>query len=152
MAIIVRGLEPADYPAWRSLFAAYNGFYGVRLADDVVAETWSRLLARRDGLCCLVAVDSRDGVVGVAHLLFHASTWSATGYCYLEDLFVAPASRGKSVGRELLAAVYAEADERGATRTYWMTETGNTPARRLYDETAGVVDMVQYRRRGEGTA
>ena len=45
--------------------------------------------------------------VGLAHILFHRSTWSNGWYCYLEDLFVDPARRQKGTGRALIEAVYA---------------------------------------------
>ena len=95
------------------------------------------------GLC---AVGDDGSLVGIALLVFHPSTWSATSYCYLEDLFVAPPARGQGVGRALIEAVYPAADERGATRTYWVTETGNAAARRLYDGVAMRAPYVQYRR------
>jgi len=59
------------------------------------------------------------------HLLFHPSTWSATSYCYLEDLFVSPSVRGGGVGCALIEATYDEADRQGAERVYWLTAHDN---------------------------
>ncbi|HUJ37457.1 MAG TPA: GNAT family N-acetyltransferase [Hyphomicrobium sp.] len=118
MSIVIRPLEDADHDAWEELFRAYIRFYEAQVADDVIALAWQRLLAQEDGFLALVAVDDSGRLLGLAHARFHRSTWSATYYCYLEDLFVAPAARGKGVGRALIEAVYAEADKRGATRTY----------------------------------
>ena len=95
----------------------------------------------------LVAVDDADVPFGLAHVLFHRSTWSATWYCYLEDLFVDPAWRNEGAGRDLIEAVYREADARRCTRTYWMTQESNTAARALYDRVATKAPFVQYRRR-----
>jgi GNAT superfamily N-acetyltransferase len=61
-------------------------------------------------------------------------------------LFVDPAARGKGVGRALIEAVYDEADNRGATCTYWATMGNNATARRLYDGLATLSPFVQYRR------
>ena len=58
-------------------------------------------------------------------MLFHRSTWSPAWYCYLEDLFVDPARRKTGTGRALIEAVYREADARGCTRTYWVTQEFN---------------------------
>ncbi len=63
--------------------------------------------------------------MGLAHVLFHRSTWSPTQYCYLEDLFVDPKQRLKGIGRALIEAVYREADARKCTRTYWATQEFN---------------------------
>ena len=56
---------------------------------------------------------SSDTPIGLAHVLFHRSTWSPTTYCYLEDLFVDPARRKTGAGRALIEATYREADARG---------------------------------------
>jgi GNAT superfamily N-acetyltransferase len=94
----------------------------------------------------LVVVDEGDVPFGMAHMLFHRSTWSATWYCYLEDLFVDPARRAGGAGRALIDADYAEADRRGSTRTYWATDEDNSAARSLYDRVAEKSPFVQYRR------
>jgi GNAT superfamily N-acetyltransferase len=95
----------------------------------------------------LVAVDERDRAIGLTHYHFHASTWSLSSYCYLEDLFVDPECRAKGVGRALIAAVYRAADERGASRVYWHTENTNARAQLLYHQVAELTPFVQFRRR-----
>ena len=94
----------------------------------------------------MVAVDDSDKPIGIAHALFHRSTWSPTWYCYLEDLFVEPTLRAKGVGRKLIEAVYQEAEARQCTRTYWTTQEFNYRARGLYDQMATKSPFVQYRR------
>jgi GNAT superfamily N-acetyltransferase len=143
----VRPLADKDKPAWRKLFLGYIEFYKATVADDVVEETWRRLRSGAEGVHIgLVAVDDADAPVGIAHVLFHRSTWSKTWYCYLEDLFVRPDVRAGGVGRKLIEAVYAEADKRQATRTYWTTQEFNYRARGLYDQMATKTPFVQYRR------
>ena len=146
MKISVRPVVSADEAAWLELFRDYIAFYEATVPDDVIALTWERLLSRADNMMALVATDEAGRAVGIAALVFHRSTWSPTGYCYLEDLFVAPAARGNGVGRALIEATYAEADRRGATRTYWTTQGKNATARALYDRLAHLTDFVQYRR------
>ena len=143
--IRVRQLEPGDKPEWLRLFAGYIEFYNASVPADVIELTFTRLLPARD-LVGLVAVGPDGRTAGIAHLLFHPSTWSATGYCYLEDLYVDPAARGSGAGRALIEAAYREADGRGATRTYWVTREDNEVARRLYDRVATIAPFVQYRR------
>ena len=84
--------------------------------------------------------------VRVAHLVFHPSTWSPDPSCYLEDLFVSPAARGGSTARDLIAAVYAEADRRGAATTCWQTQQYNGAARSLYDQVGHVTSFIVYER------
>src|SRR5262245_6385796 len=143
----VRPLEARDAAAWRRLFKGYIAFYEAAVPQEVIDTTWQRLLAGGEGAhIALVAVDDADLPLGLAHVLFHRSTWSATWYCYLEDLFVDPAQRKKGVGRALIEAVYREADARGCTRTYWLTQETNAMARGLYDQVASKAPFVQYRR------
>ncbi len=142
----VRPLAARDEQRWRELFEGYVTFYEASVPDTVVALTWRRLLAGEDGMAALVAVDEADRPIGLAHLVFHRSTWTETWYCYLEDLFVDPGIRRAGVGRALIDATYAEATRRGATRTYWATQETNKTARRLYDSVGVLTEFVQYRR------
>ncbi len=143
----VRALNPKDKAHWLPLFRAYIEFYKSSVADEVIETTWGRLLSGVEGCHIgLVVVDEHDRPFGLAHVLFHRSTWSATWYCYLEDLYVDPARRAKGAGRALIEATYAEAEKRGVTRTYWMTQEFNYRARGLYDQVATKSPFVQYRR------
>ena len=147
MSTSVRPLEERDKPTWLALFRDYIAFYRATVPDDVIELTWTRLMDPSSGMVGLAAVDGGEMPIGIALLVFHPSTWSPTTYCYLEDLYVSPSARGRGVGRALVEAIYREADARGATRTYWVTEEANEMARRLYDTVAVRAPFVQYRRR-----
>ena len=147
MTVRVRRLEARDKPVWHILFKGYIEFYKATVPEDVIEMTWKRLMeGAPDFHIALVAVDAADKPVGLAHVLFHRSTWSPTSYCYLEDLFVDPAQRAKGAGRALIEATYREADARKCTRTYWATQDFNYRARALYDQVATKSVFVQYRR------
>jgi GNAT superfamily N-acetyltransferase len=143
----IRPLQATDKTEWLALFKGYIAFYKSTVADDVIEATWTRLLeGQADFHQCLVAVDAQDRPIGLAHFLFHRSTWSTTWYCYLEDLFVRPDIRAGGVGEALIKAVYAAAEARGTTRVYWSTQEFNYRARGLYDKLATKSPFVQYRR------
>ncbi len=146
MTFTIRPLEERDRPQWEALFRAYIRFYQAKVPDDVIELAWQRILKREDGFLGFVAEEEGGRLVGLAHMLFHRSTWSPTVYCYLEDLFVDIDTRRSGVGRALIEATYREADQRGATRTYWTTMDDNAAARRLYDRLAKLSGFVQYRR------
>jgi GNAT superfamily N-acetyltransferase len=143
---MIRPLAAADFAPWEQLWLAYLRFYRADVSSDVTAATFRRLSDQADGMIGLVAVDEQGALVGLAHLVFHPSTWSADPYCYLEDLFVAPAARGTGTAAQLLEAVFAEAHRRGAARTYWETQEFNAPARSLYDKVAHRTSFVVYER------
>jgi GNAT superfamily N-acetyltransferase len=146
MPITIRPLEEADRVQWEALFRAYIRFYKEKVPDEVIDQTWTRVLGQEDGFLGLVAADDNGRLTGLAHALFHRSTWSPTFYCYLEDLFVDIDTRRQGVGRALIEATYREADKRGCTRTYWATKADNAAARRIYDRVAKQSGFVQYRR------
>ena len=143
---MIRALAAADFASWEPLWLAYLRFYRAEVSADVTATTFRRLCDQTDGMIGLVATDEHGELVGLAHLVFHPSTWSADPYCYLEDLFVVPAARGTGTARQLLEATFAEAGSRGAARTYWETQEFNGPARSLYDQVAHRTSFVIYER------
>ncbi|MEM7777027.1 MAG: GNAT family N-acetyltransferase [Pseudomonadota bacterium] len=143
----VRHLIPEDREVWESLFRAYHAFYEVTVPDAVYPSTWSRLLSQDPGTHVgFVALGTDEVPIGLAHALFHQSTWVETGHVYLQDLFVDPHARGHGAGRALIEAVYAYADGLGAARTYWLTHESNATARVLYDRVATESGFIQYRR------
>lgn len=110
-SVTVRPPRASDRPAWDELWRGYLRFYRSRLEPEVTELTWTRLLDPTVQPHGLVAeLDGR--LVGLAHYLFHPSTWSGSAYCYLEDLFTAPEARGRGVGRALIEAA-ARAAEAG---------------------------------------
>ena len=144
---VVRPLDAADGERWNELWRGYLQFYKHELPPDLTALTWQRLLDPQHPFQGLVALDEQQLIVGIVHFHVHASTWARVGYCYLEDLFVDPALRGKGVGRALIEAVYRAADDQGVERVYWHTEDTNTRAQALYHQLAELTPFVQFRRR-----
>ena len=140
----VRAIEAKDRPRWDELWAGYLQFYECELPAAITQLNWKRLLDPAQQLHGLVAV-AGEHVIGFVHYHFHLSTWSATTYCYLEDLFVDPQARGAGAGRALIGAVYAAAALAGASRVYWHTRADNRAARALYDKVANLSPFVQYR-------
>jgi GNAT superfamily N-acetyltransferase len=142
--ITVRRLRVTDREAWRQLWDQYLRFYRAQLPPRTSDTTFARLCDSDSGLVGLLAIDTGAKAVGLAHLIFHASTWAETPYCYLEDLFVEPGSRGSGVANRLVDAVYETAREKGARRVYWLTQQFNGAARSLYDTVAHLTSFVVY--------
>jgi GNAT superfamily N-acetyltransferase len=142
----IRPLADRDRAAWDVLWAGYLDFYRRELPSSVTDESFRRLCGGQEGMFAFVAVEEAARPVGLVHALLHPSTWSTGGYCYLEDLFVAPEVRGGDVGRRLIETVAEAARERGATRLHWRTQQFNGRARSLYDQVARLSSMVIYER------
>ncbi len=142
--VTVRPLAGADRADWARLWAAYLAFYRTEVPQEVYDTLFARLLAPGpDGPFALVAdLDGRP--VGLVHYIFHAHCWKPEGVVYLQDLFAEPDVRGRGVGRALIEAVYAAADAAGRPSVYWLTQTDNATARRLYDRIAQPTDFMRY--------
>jgi GNAT superfamily N-acetyltransferase len=142
---VIRPLETGDRAAWDPLWRGYLVFYEEDLPDEVTDLTWSRFFDAAEPMGVIGAfVDGN--LVGFCHHLFHRSTWADGPYCYLEDLFVSPDSRGSGAGRALIEATADIARAAGAENLYWHTRTGNATARALYDQVASrQVDVVYER-------
>lgn len=139
--MLIAPLSAADRPEWEALARGYKDFYNTPTSDAEFDLAWHRLIAQ-DGVQGLGArVDGK--LVGIAHYLFHTSTWAAT-VCYLQDLFTAPQARGQGVARALIEAVAREAQARGASRYYWLTQDHNAVARVLYDKLARYGGFIRY--------
>jgi len=144
-SIVVRPLQAADRAAWAEQWQAYLAFYATELAPAQYHLTWQRL---QDPAVPLWALGAFEGerMLGLVHYLYHPSAWTEGPYCYLQDLFVEPATRGQGVGRQLIETVLQVAREAGADRVYWLTQHDNHPARLLYDRMADLSGFIQYRK------
>jgi GNAT superfamily N-acetyltransferase len=145
--LAIRPIAPDDRAAWAPLWDGYNAFYGregaTALAPEITDVLWQRLFDTNEPVYALVAEDA-GRLLGLAHFLFHRSTTRIEPVCYLQDLFTAPAARGRGVARALIEAVYARARDAGAKRVYWQTREDNATARRLYDQVARHHGFVVY--------
>jgi len=146
-SLTVRAIASDDRAAWAPLWDGYNAFYGragaTALAPEITDVLWQRLFDANEPVYALVAED--DGrLLGLTHFLFHRSTTRIEPVCYLQDLFTAPAARGRGVARALIEGVYARARDAGAKRVYWQTREDNATARRLYDQVARHHGFVVY--------
>jgi ribosomal protein S18 acetylase RimI-like enzyme len=94
-----------------------------------LAERIKTLLAGGDTEVLLAGA----GPDGVAVLRFRPAIWAEALECYLAELYVAPAQRGRGLGRALMEAAIELARERGSA---WMdlgTSETDTAARSLYE-------------------
>ena len=145
-AILIRPLTDSDEADWRRLWTLYLEFYESTVPEEVYQSTFRRLLSGEDnefrGL--LATLDGR--AVGLTHYLFHRHCWRVENVCYLQDLVVDTDERGKSIGRALIEAVYAQADAAGCPKVYWLTQDFNAVGRRLYDRVGELTPFIKYER------
>jgi GNAT superfamily N-acetyltransferase len=143
----IRPVVQDDHAAWRPLWDGYNAFYGrhgeTALPPHVTQTTWQRLLDPAEPVFGLVA-EGEEGIVGLAHYLFHHSMTRVEPVCYLSDLFTLESLRGRGIGRLLIEEVCQQASSAGASRVYWQTHESNAAGRLLYDKVAKHHGFVVY--------
>lgn len=144
--VTIRPLVAKDEAVWRDLWTAYLTFYKSSVPETVYQSTFARLLGD-DSADFNALVAEQDGrVVGLVHYLFHRHCWRVENVCYLQDLYADPSVRGTGIGRKLIEAVYAAADDAGAPAVYWLTQDDNTAGRRLYDRVGQHTNFIKYQR------
>jgi len=141
----IRPLRLEERQAWEPLWQGYLTFYETSLPSTVTDITWSRLHNSAEPMYGLGAYID-ETLIGIAHYLFHRSTWTIGPYCYLQDLFTAKEARGQGAGRKLIEAVYDRANQEGASRVYWLTHEANATAGALYGRLADRPGFIQYRK------
>lgn len=144
--ITIRPLRLGDRADWTRLWTGYLDYYQTTVPEAVYDSTFARLLGgdAQDFHCLIAEIGGRP--VGLVHYLFHRHCWKIENVCYLQDLYVAPETRGTGLGRKLIEAVYAAADANGTSAVYWLTQDFNATGRRLYDRIGKQTPFIRYNR------
>jgi GNAT superfamily N-acetyltransferase len=133
--IRVRPVSEDEFESVLPLIAGYQRFYKAEPDDARNRSFFRRFLAPSDdGL--LLGAWSGDELVGFATLYWTFSSTNAAEAILMNDLFVRPDRRSGGVGRALIEASVAVAQDRGAHHLEWLTATDNEVAQRLYDRMA----------------
>jgi ribosomal protein S18 acetylase RimI-like enzyme len=130
----VRPVQPADENQWIPLWDGYSRFYGREPEPRLTSFTWSRIMDPISPLHAVIAIVPEQGVVGMANYLIHESTSNWMPACFLQDLYVDPASRGSGVGERMIAWFVAQMKVRQWSKLYWNTRESNYRARGMYDK------------------
>ena len=144
MSVAVRAAVAADEAQWRDLYSAYREFYAMEPDSVVVSRVWSWITDAAHETNALIAVDDNGVIGGLAHIRRFARPSSGSTGLWLDDLFTRPDLRGGGIGRALLDAVSAIAEEEQLSVVRWITNENNQTARRLYDTTATATKWVTY--------
>ena len=145
-SLTIRPLRSIDETDWRRLWTGYLAFYKTSVPEAVYASTFARLLGDDPQDFHGLVAEQDSVLVGLVHYVFHRHCWRIENVCYLQDLYADPNVRGTGVGRKLIEAVYAAAEEAGASAVYWMTQDDNHTGRQLYDRVGQLTNFIKYQR------
>ena len=118
--MLVRPLDPDDYPAVAAVFA--EGIATGLATFETVPPTWEKWDAAHRPECRLVARDESGEILGWA-ALSPISERCAYGGVAEVSVYVAERARGRGVGRALLEAVIESARDGGL----WTLQAGIFP-------------------------
>jgi ribosomal protein S18 acetylase RimI-like enzyme len=153
MEMLIRHLREDDRPQWQTLYYAYLTFYESTPVAEATNILWGRLMPMSPEIQSAeiqipdiqsAVIEANGTVVGFVHYHFQLSSWTASSQCYLEDLYVEPQFRGQGMATTLIAEVKRAAFEKGCSELFWITRSGNSTARSLYDKLATESDFVRY--------
>jgi ribosomal protein S18 acetylase RimI-like enzyme len=126
----VRRGTAADAAAIGGLLHDFNTEYDDPTpGPDKLAARLEQLIAGGDTAVLLAGV----GPDGLAVLRFRPAIWSDSLECYLAELYVAPAARGRGLGRALMNAAIELARAEGADYMDLGTAETDVAARALYE-------------------
>jgi ribosomal protein S18 acetylase RimI-like enzyme len=129
-SLVVRRATVADAPTIGRLLHDFNTEYDDPTpGPDRLAERMRELLAGGDTAVVL----GGTGPDGLAVLRFRPSIWTPALECYLAELYVAPAHRGRGLGRALLNEAMELARREGADYMDLGTSEADVAARALYE-------------------
>ncbi len=132
MSVKIRPIAMNDFPAWLPLWDGNNN--GVR-DEEVTATLWSRLMDPDFGIYAFVAEDNKGELVGMVQYVVHHVTGAVKPVCYMQDVYVDPAHRQKGIARKLVMALTKKHKaEQQWRRMYWLAETDNEAAQKLYEK------------------
>ena len=143
-AFDIRPVSETDQEDWRRLYNGYAEFYQVPMTDGIAHRTWSWLLDPSHPVSGLIARDSSEEAIGLAHFRAMPSPLRGEEIGFLDDLFVDPALRGTGAAKQLLERVASVGREKGWICLRWITRDTNYRARGLYDKMALRTDWLTY--------
>ncbi|MFC1665047.1 GNAT family N-acetyltransferase [Pseudomonadota bacterium] len=131
---IVVPAQPENFEDWCTLYRGYAKFYKVPMNEKILNTTWSWIMDEDHEVEGLLAfLEGEDKACGLAHVRAMPRPLGGNQIGFLDDLFVAPESRGHRVGEALFYALGELAKERGWPKIRWITADDNYRARVLYD-------------------
>jgi ribosomal protein S18 acetylase RimI-like enzyme len=132
MEPVIRSAREEDLPALVELLALLFAIEADFRADEARQRRGlTTLLADPERRAVLVA-EANGAVVGMVTGQLVVSTAEGAPSCWVEDLVVEEAWRGRGLGRALLEAIEVWARRLGATRLQLVADRDNAPALACY--------------------
>jgi GNAT superfamily N-acetyltransferase len=136
----------ADKEAWLDLWEQWQRHMKGAVPPEVTERTWRQAQKPDSDLLILLGLLPDGAALGFATVSFTPFAWVGSDIAFLQDLFVTERARGQGAGEALLRAVYAKADERGATQVFWMVDETDEELQRFYERNSIRTPYLRYMR------
>lgn len=140
----LRPPTPSDRPRWRVLYQGYADFYQTDQSEASADQVWSWIQDPHHEVNCLLVEDEHGHVAGLAHYRTFARPLTASTGCFLDDMFVDPATRGSGAADAILAELRKLAATNGWSVIRWITADNNYRGRAKYDQHAIRTTWITY--------
>ena len=146
---LVRPVREDEFEAWSALFRGYADFYRWPTSDEHQRRIWGWIHDRRTVEALVAAPLDATGAetgppLGLAHLREWVRPLRGVVCGYLDDLFVAPETRGQGAVEALFAEIDRVARARDWAIVRWTTADDNYRARSVYDRVATRTTWITY--------
>jgi ribosomal protein S18 acetylase RimI-like enzyme len=141
VTVRVRRATHVDVDLVAPLFDAYRQFYALPTDLAAARQFVGDRLQRGDSVV-FVATDTDGTGLGFAQLYPTLCSLSLRPYAVLFDLYVAPHTRRRGVGRQLLEHAHGYARTAGLDRLELQTARTNVEARALYESLGWTRDDI----------
>lgn len=140
MNLTIRSIGPDDTAAVVSLVQEFAEFENLSHYCEITSESLSLAMFGDDAVVegSIALID--DEPVGYALYFPYFASFRGQRGLYLEDIYIRPDHRGRSVGETMLRAIARRGAERGCVRLDLMVLNWNTPALRFYEKLGAVGD------------
>lgn len=130
MDVPIRRATSADAAGVARLLHDFNTEYEEPTPGVAALTKYAARLLEEGEITALLGGEGPDAI---ALLRFRPSVWTGQPEAHLQELYVAPALRGRGIGRALLEATFEAARAAGATGIDLNTGETDTAARALYE-------------------
>jgi GNAT superfamily N-acetyltransferase len=132
MTFTLRATTPADIPALHRLMRDFATYEKLQARFKITEAALHDALFAPNPPLDSILVDAGKATVGFALWYFTFGTFSGRYGLFVEDIYVAPAQRGRGIGITLFRHMARVALERDCVSMEWNVLDWNTPAIAFY--------------------
>lgn len=133
MSILVRWATRWDRKVLTEMIAELARQHGHLTSTETVSAAFDWALNHPERVRLAVAQGADKEILGTASLHEAYSTWDASAYGTIEDVFTFPEHRGQGVATALLGLLVEEAQRRGYCRVELQVQEDNDNAWKFYE-------------------